>query len=361
MLLKKYPYKSHVRIVHEKFLSNRDIVNIYKEQGILFCVQSKSTIAKLATDFYLSREKFLKIKGKIDGDSNLKKASRINIPKEQSENLKEALLSVAGKTIDDEDTKIYVHGNKDGSWKFNISYTEYKPGMIDLLNTTPRSIDVKINEQGDLLSLDFDTMGKNDYKKVQQVIKYVIDTNPELEINFLEISLNKLPLPKRIQLFNDFLQSDYSPWEIREITKLKVKRSEDSEDSLSEDQLKGINSAVLSGKNLISNPFVKNTISNGFYFSMATMRFEHPENQEFIEMSIDFKSRPEKYEVRVETCGIFYWEDSQIHYESSPLDENIQDELLFNFKNTVFQIYHKLLNEHEQEGYDITNALSVSN
>jgi hypothetical protein len=43
---------------------------------------------------------------------------------------------------------------------------------------------------------------------------------------------------------------------------------------VSEDQLEGINSAVLDGENLRKNRFVKSTVEQGFYFSMASMRLD---------------------------------------------------------------------------------------
>lgn len=134
-----------------------------------------------------------------------------------------------------------------------------------------------------------------------------------------------------------------------EITKLKVKRDKNDEEEtdISKDQLAGINSALLDGKNLIENNFVKSTLKNGFYFSMATMKFENQSTPEFIELVIDFKSRPERCETNIVSSG-FYEEDGLgIRTIKNLFDTETQNNITFNFKNTLYQIYVELLNSED--------------
>lgn len=140
------------------------------------------------------------------------------MPKEQIVDLKDALLEINGVSLNDEEnTTVTVVGNSQDDWKFIIDYTEYKPGLIDLLDQTARRVEVKVNYHQDVCSLDFDTIVSSDHKKFKQVIDYLISTNEDIKLDFSEISLKTLSCEKRIQLFNEFFQHNHHPWEFNEI------------------------------------------------------------------------------------------------------------------------------------------------
>ncbi|USK71781.1 hypothetical protein [Peribacillus asahii] len=356
MKLKNYPYRLHTRRVISKFLNTKDAVDYLKERGICVHAFRKDDLAKIGADFYYSMDDFIKLKEKIDSPESYKNSSRINIPHEQLSELKEALISLSMQKIeDDEDTKVHVLSNPDGTWKFEIEYTEFKPSLIDLLDTTHRKIEVNVNDNPDSSSLDFNIINNHDYKKVNEVLAYVHKSSPEIEFNFSEISLSSLTKEKRIQLFNDFFQFDHASWELKKIMKLKVKRDkkQQEESALTKDQLEGINSAILDGQNLIKNSFVKSTIENSFYFSMATMRFDNVDTADFIDIVIDFKTRPERCETKITASGI-YEEGANGPIETKlVLDALTQDSILFQFKNTLYQIFVEL---SQQETHEIEIA-----
>ncbi|QQZ61133.1 hypothetical protein JI735_32930 [Paenibacillus sonchi] len=351
MQLKKYPNRFHVRKVIEQFMNNKDSRSFFQEQGILIQAVKRKDVAKIGADHYFSRNKFLKLKEKIETEHNYKKTGRIELPKEQIDDLKNVLLEMNGIQLenDEEHTKVTVTEYSTGGWKFTIDYTEYKPSMIDLLDRTDRRVEVTVNYQKDTCSLDFDTVASNDYSKVTQIINYIHQKNNDLKLDFSEISLKMLSCEKRIQLFNEFFQHDHSPWRFEEIKKLKVKRDEEGakseENPISADQLQGINSAIIDGKNLIENSFVQGTLDSGFYFSMATMRFENIEDARFIDVAIEFKSRPEKCETKMVNSGFFVEEFEETVEESTVFEPRTQDDILFEFKNVLYQIFRKLLRE----------------
>lgn len=278
------------------------------------------------------------------------------MPKEQIVDLKDALLEINGVSLnDDENTTVTVMETSQNDWKFIIDYTEYKPGLIDLLDQTARRVEVKVNYHQDVCSLDFDTIVSSDHKKFKQVIDYLVSTNDDIRLDFSEISLKTLSCEKRIQLFNEFFQYNHLPWEFVEIKKLKVKRDDNGDKSndntelneriIEDDQLQGINSALIDGKNLIENKFVKGTLDNGFYFSMAQMRFDNTENSDFIDVAIEFLSRPEKCETKMVSSG-YYFYDNELGRnieETSVIESKKQDPILFEFKNVLFEIHRRLL------------------
>ncbi|WP_267378881.1 hypothetical protein [Bacillus sp. GM_Baccil_2] len=348
MELKDYPHRFHVKRVLEKFINPKDSLDIFKENGILINAFTKKDIAKIGADFYFSREQFLKFKNKIESENNYKKSSRINIPSKQVTDLKEALISAQGAFIDDENTQISVLDKEDGTWMFEINYTEYKPGMIDLLDRTARKVTVTVDDKSPVCNLDFDISTTRDHKKISQVLNYIHTTNPNIQFDFSEINLNELEEEYRIKLFDIFFQHNHNPWKLEKIVKLKVKRY-NNDTIVSSDNLKGINSAILGGQNLIDNNFVKSTIKNGFYFSMATMRFENSSSPEYIDLAIEFKSRPEKCETKILASGVLKEENGEIQETKHVFDKTTQDTILFTFKNALYKIFNELKKENEAQ------------
>ncbi|MEJ9171599.1 hypothetical protein P4K64_00370 [Bacillus cereus] len=346
MELKNYPHRSHVKRVLEKFIPPKDSLEVFKENGILINAFTKKDIGKLGADFYFSREQFLKLKHKIESKNNYKKSSRINIPSTQVTDLKEALITIQEAPIDDEDTCVKVFDKEDGTWTFEIHYTEYKPGMIDMLDKTARKVEVTVDNQKDVCNLDFDISTTRDHKKISEVLDYIHKSNIDIKFNFSEINLNELEKEDRIKLFDKFFQHDHGTWRLEKIVKLKVKRY-NSDTTVSSDNLKGINSAILGGQNLIDNVFVKSTIEDGFYFSMATMRFEHSICPEFIDLAIEFKTKPETCETKIVASGVFEEEDNEIKEKKHVFDKSTQNTILFDFKNTLYMIFNELKKEED--------------
>lgn len=359
MQLKKYPNRYHVSKVIEQFMSSKDSLSFFKEKGILVLASQKKDVAKIAADHYFSRESFLKLKGLIETEHNYKKTSRLEIPAVQIDDLKDALKEINGIYLDDEqNTIVSVVETSQDDWKFVIDYIEYKPGMIDLLDKTARRVEVKVNYQQDICSLDFDTVVSSDHKKVMQVINYIENNNKDITLDFSEISLKALSCEERIQLFNEFFSYDHDQWTFVEIKKLKVKRDEDGNRSkessepvekiVENDQLQGINSALIDGENLIENRFVKGTLDNGFYFSMAHMRFDKKGTADFIDVAIEFMSRPEKCETKMVSSGYYYNDEKgSVVEETNVIESKLQDPILFEFKNVLFQIFRRLLSDHK--------------
>lgn len=206
MKIKNYPYRSHLRRVLNKHVTTRDVKSFLKEKGILVHAFRKEDLSRIGADYYYSMANIVDLKEKIDSPTNYKKTSRINIPTNQVDELKSTLTSLTGQKLDnDEDTRVTVLSNPDGTWMFEIDYTEYKPSLINLLDVTNRKITVNVNEQGESTSLDFSLLTPHDYKKVTEVIKQVHKNSDDFSFNFSEISLSNLTKKKEYLFLIIFL------------------------------------------------------------------------------------------------------------------------------------------------------------
>lgn len=346
MSLRFYPHKSHVRKIIKEYMVTSHAKDFFKNRGILIVAQSKNDIAKLGADFYFSNEDFVEFKQRLESEENYKRSGRIHIPHDQAGKLQDALLVLQSKNnVGDQNTKVKVIQSSEEKYMFEITYEDQKPGMIDLLDITKRKIAVEVNKQDKGFSLDFNLNGSNDYKKLKEVLELVREEDEDVQFDFSEVLISVLPIDKRIELFDKFLRYDHSPWNVAEIIKLKVKKAS-KEHSVTTDELHGINAAVLDGTNLRANKFVQTTLDSGFYFSMSTMRLDHRDKPTFIDIAIDFKTRPEMCEIKLVSSG--YYEDGDDGKPTSVkkvLDSAEQDRLLFEFKNILYEIFIELKSE----------------
>ncbi|MFQ3542832.1 hypothetical protein Q7A53_02015 [Halobacillus rhizosphaerae] len=358
-MIKRYPKKSSIRRVIKEHLTAKDSKDFLKERGILVHCVKKSDLSKIGGDFYFNKSDFIDLKKRMDVDHNFKKSGRITLPKSQREEFQDSLISLNNKVINEADnTKISVSRDTQGNTNILLTYDEYKPSLIDLLDRTTRQVEINLNtiDEQDKFGIDFNMQSSNDYKKVKELVKYMSSTDEEVQFEFEEISLSKLTKTGRIKLFEDFFKKDNSPWELIEIRKLKVKRDK-KEANIEGNQLQGINSAILDGDNLSENEFVKSTIDKGFYFSMASMRLDHMSQPTFIDLVIDFKSRPEMCEVKIANSGSYEEDEetSEMKEVKSVLDSIEQDNLLVEFKNTLYEVFIELTDE------DITPVEMIPN
>ncbi|HDR7910986.1 TPA: hypothetical protein QCY05_000062 [Bacillus wiedmannii] len=345
-MIRNYPKKYNVRKVIEEHLSTKDTKEFFKMRGILAICNTKKDLAKIGGDYYLSQKDYADLKGRMDVEQNYKKSGRISFQKEHLKSLQASFEAFGNRCINkDDNTKLTVSKNADGSSNILLTYDEYKPSMIDLLDVTTRQVEIKLNTHGENCSLDFDMQAAGDYKKVKELITYIAANDEDIKFEFQEISLNKLKKSNRIELFERFFRAIDNPWELVEIKKLKVKR-DSTEQKIDADQLAGINSAVLDGDNLKENRFVKSTLDQGFYFSMASMRLDHISSNKFIDLVIDFKTRPEMCEVKISNSGVYVVKEAGdgLAEQKSVMEGNEQEKLLLEYKNKLYEIFLELSN-----------------
>ncbi|WP_368936253.1 hypothetical protein [Bacillus sp. SH8-8] len=343
-MIRNYPKKYSVRKVIEQHLSTKDTKDFLKVRGILAFGKTKKDLAKIGGDYFLNQKDYIELKAKMDAEHNYRKSGRISFQKEHLKSFQASLELFGNSYINREDnTKLKVSKNPDGSTNILLTYDEYKPSMIDLLDTTTRQVEIKLNTHGENCSLDFNMQASSDYKKVKELITYIATNDEDIQFEFQEISLTKLNKTNRIELFERFFKSIKEPWELIEIKKLKVKRDA-TEKKINADQLEGINSAILDGDNLKENSFVKSTLDQGFYFSMASMRLDHTSSSKFIDLVIDFKARPEMCEVKIAHSGLYVQTENGngVSELKSVMESSDQDKLLLEYKNVLYEIFIEL-------------------
>jgi len=367
MYLKKYPYKNNIKKVVEKYISLRDTQDLLKPKGILISALKREDIANLTKDYYLSQKDFQELKQLLDSPNNFKKMGRYMLPVKESEEFRESLESMNGKVLDHSDnTKVNIEVLDENKMNVYIQYEEQRPGLIELLETTTKNIVVNVDSSDKVCNVNYTLNSASDYKKVKDLLNYIQLDN---SYNFKELLLSELETKNRTNLFADFFQYNFKEWEITKITQIKIKKdsnyraeqvdqvneqvSEQVAASVAEPSdvqtdneimeeviLEGINSALLSGENLIENSFIKKVLTQGFYFSMSCIRFDNKNNANFIDFVIDFKSRPERLETKIIESGEYSSDANGDILETRRIfNEDIQSQIINEFNDILCKIF----------------------
>ncbi|MFP3420697.1 hypothetical protein R0K30_15035 [Bacillus sp. SIMBA_154] len=361
MQLNRYPEKTNLFKAMKNYMHWKDIFEYLRNRGVLVSGFSKDDYARVGVNFYFSKETYLDLKQRLDGEINFIKSSRYYIDSEKVDDLKNSISEIVGKNLGNDDTSVVLFDNNDDTWEFEITYTESKPGMIDLLDSTERRIPVKVNTHKSFTSLDFNLESASDHKKVTEILTHIQKENPEVSFALSDIDLEKLDENNKISLFKNFFEMLHSDWELKKINKLKVNRHSKDQKKKLDDLLQGINSALLDGENLIENEFIKTITKKDFHFTMASMRFDNKKTSEYIDFSIEFKSRPVRFEAKILNSGEYEESKDGLIENKKVLNKDLQNSITFDFQNQFFILYKQLLNKQraEYEELNLTDDLTL--
>jgi len=340
--MKRYPKKVDLRKTLDNYITSEEIKSFYKKKGLLIHSFRKDDVISMALPLFLSLNDYNEIKQIMDDESNYKKSTRLHISTENLEQVESALKSLCSKQ-QSSDTKLRLINRAEEQLNFELVYVKHKPGKVDLLDRVERKINVHVNKNNNgVYNLDFNHSIGTDYTKIKKLVDSIKEEDPDLDFDLTEILLNSLSYKSRISLFEKFFNSDHNIWEIKEIKKLKVER-DDNQKEFNDKELEGIKTALLSGKHLKENELVKKTLEDGFYFSRSIIRFDHKDDAEFIDLKLNFKSRPEMCEMKITNSGQYEKDNNdKVIEKKKMLSPNKQNEILNLFQSKLYQIYVNL-------------------
>lgn len=194
--------------------------------------------------------------------------------------------------------------------------------------------------------------GKTIYTMLEKMIK-----GRNISISMLRIDY--LTRAETIDFFDQLAQEGLGEnWEIEDIKRITLKQNAGNTDDSSEnekeatpEQLSGITQAILEGKNLRENNFVKQAEESGYAFTSMTYIFFNPKETKKVELRAEFKGNPKMFEVCLET----YLEpslDSNGEYEESlsHLSDNDNINIRSTFWNNAKKIYNTLIKHQKENG-----------
>jgi hypothetical protein len=197
--------------------------------------------------------------------------------------------------------------------RVTFQYQRVIPGRVELLERVETEIDVSLEPitKSEWRLICYPE-ANSDVKMVEELFGKIGNKSYEAS----PLTLEYFTKEQRIQYFDAIL--DYyrnnSEWELLEVVGLTVRqqqkadavpltledgvvRSVDTEQEVGRDDLLSITQAVLEGRNLRNNSFVKNCERQGFYFPSMTLLLTNRKTPEIVEVTIRFKLVPRLFEV----------------------------------------------------------------
>lgn len=214
------------------------------------------------------------------------------------------------------------------TYKGQYEYTRKKAGRIEFLKDDISSFEFYfIQTSKKVWQVEIDGNKSTDTKELYNLLSQQLPEEGFSKETIDEVLFND---KQSILFFDELARSGLSnDWTFQQVDHLTVKRGskvivieEEEEDhengnilDLEQDdnanpgeednaffdagQLSGISSAILQGKDLRDDDFVKSCEEKGYRFSAMTYQFEHTKRPLYISIKAEFKGRPKVFEVSI--------------------------------------------------------------
>jgi hypothetical protein len=241
-------------------------------------------------------------------------------------------------------------------YKSSYEYTKTKPGRIEFLQNETNSFDFYFTDLGkNLWQIEVDANTSSDTKE----LKNFFLNNLQLDTHTVQlIDQSYLNSKATIEFFDKLAKEGLATeeWNFLDVKHLTVRRGNDKEEDeeynesgneddenekeASEQELTGITQAILEGKNLREDAFVKDCEKRGYRFTAMTYEFEEINNPSIITIKAEFKGRPKVFEVGItevhERTGITM--TKQITHLSAKANRRIRSMFWNNAKRIYFSM-----------------------
>ena len=226
-----------------------------------------------------------------------------------------------------------------------LDYVKKRPGRIEFLQEDQRSFDFTMEEQGDgEWKVMIDCNSSTDSK----VLEEVITRNTRKETRIEKLDQDKLTSSQTIRFFDELAKEgiNIDQWSFVEVRQLVFRRgNNEEEEEVEESQLSGITQAILDGRNLRQNSFVKQSEEQGYRFTAMTYEYEHKTEPYVIEISAEFKGRPKVFEVSIKSYKSREGVDDEKH--EATLSAKYKTQIRTKFWTKANVIFNQLLAEEK--------------
>jgi DNA uptake protein ComE-like DNA-binding protein len=201
------------------------------------------------------------------------------------------------------------------------------------------------------------------------------DDDDEENIRRYNISISRLSLNDRIDMFYDVLSDDPGNWTLEDVLQMGIRQGEqeqieevfeevEDEDDLREkldENLEGITDAVLTGEGLQANGFVQKCRKNGYYFNSVKMYLDNSDVAEKVEILLEFKEgNRQTFDVSIEQG----YEKIEDEVNETKFDPDRKAEIRDLFRDTVLDTFSEYLSptqilEQELRNTELTDVTGV--
>lgn len=333
-------------------IANRPFIDSFAQsRGIFISHADKTTLSKELSNLFFDDFDLEEIRKVAYGHSNKHTLTGFIV---KSENAEFDLISLyehirtndishrkKGLTM----TQLVKHVNKKDSiekYKGTIEYERRRVARIQFLQDEKGSFDFYIyKNENDFWQVEVDCNKSTDSGEIFNLIDKNIGKDSTIE----SIDLDSLTTKNTISFFDELAtQGLGKEWRFVDVKKLTFKKGRDCnkedeelEENVEEENLIGISQAILEGKNLRENSFVKQSEAAGYVFTAMTFEYENKTTPYSIQIKAEFKGRPKVFEVGISLYISRSGLDEEIHTEVlSDSDDRYYRTLFWNNAKTIY-------------------------
>lgn len=303
------------------FLDNEDLERIRREAYHIQSAHALSGFTIKSSNSYFSLKDVYQW---IFEEANRKSGQKLN-----------ALTTVVGEN---------------GVFKGSLEYNKKRPGRVEFLQDEVSSFDFYLkNLSGGNWQVEIDSNRSTDLKELKELLETGLKGTEEVE----ELEQRLLTTETSIHFFDKLAKNGMGDdWRFEDIKHITLKKGTEESDQVIDDEsdiipdiveedLIGITQAILQGKNLRDNPFVKQCVQNGYRFNAVTYEYFHKQNPYFMQVKAEFKGRPKVFEISITAFGELVGAPAKKIHASLDINENRQNRSIF--WNNSKDVYNSLI------------------
>lgn len=366
-MITNYPDKNSLKEALSTELSTSAIRQVCKKNGVFLLSSKKDEVVNTAHLFYWGFSDINSISQLMEDSRNYKKSFRLLVEKKEDFTIDEESslfndffsLAAAYRSGDANKNGIIFKSfviEKDHSQshlKAEVEYTRKRKGRVKLMDEVTHRFSFDAYEEDDKILVDVIFDDRNSIQVARKVIVDAISKVEEFSVP-KQISLKSLTTDERVELFDQFFAYHLNNWRIDSVKSIKVQRFEDYEleddeeaEEVESDFLTGIESALLSGSGLRTNPIVVDAVNKGYFFPKATVMLEHRIDALKLLLDISFNTDDLTLELSVVTT----YEIEEERSYKRPIPPEDQEDALQYFHSVIAEIFSGLLSKrNEQKG-----------
>ena len=356
--MKNYKYPTKYELIEVlSSITNRTFLNKFaQERGIFITHISLEGLANEISYLFLDNTDLEQIRAEAyQSNANHALSGFVVTSKDEDFNLK----NIYQKVFDEGKFEIGQSVNNlikitDNIYKGSLEYTQHKAGRIEFMQDEKSSFDFYIEDLGEgSWQVEIDGNRSTDTKELKKLFETVLDkkANP-----IQEIEQKLLTTIQSIEFFDDLaLKGMDSHWVFQDVKQLTLKRGDgndvkdDNSDEITEieelvpeEQLVGITQAILHGKGLRENKFVRDSVNSGYRFNAMSYEYQHKTEPFVIQIKAEFKGRPKVFEVSITNYEQFFGAKAESRFKEV-LKDSEHKAIRSKFWNNSKEIYEGLI------------------
>lgn len=313
----KYPSSFEINEVCTNFIKRRILNGFLQERGIFFFNAGVDDVGGILSNIVMQQSDILELQDNAYQASTKSSLSGFIV--------KSALPSFSLNDLyekaRDNDRILMSKGYKLGMlshekidsksiYRGRVDYEIKRPGRIQFIDKEESHSDFCMfeNKKGEW-QIEVDGTRSSDGREIQKLFSSLINKQ---DTNISSLNIDFLTDKNTITFFDELIKKGMPPeWLFQDVKSLTFRRARESEDveELSNENidsdtkenspLTGIRQAVLEGRNLREDVFVKQFEESGCIFTAMTFEFHNKLTPEIIHIRAEFKGNPKIFEVSI--------------------------------------------------------------